>query len=65
MLGSVRQALSNAATLNEIFSRASMFVMVLSAAVVALVLVAQATNFGPGFRSITRGRRSHRPRFPS
>jgi hypothetical protein len=37
-------------TWNEIFSRASMFVTVLSAAVVALALVAQATAFGPGFR---------------
>jgi hypothetical protein len=38
-------------TWNEIFSRASMFVTVLSAAVVALALVAQATAFGPGFRT--------------
>ena len=37
-------------TLNEIFSRASMFITVLSAAVVALALVAQATGFGTGFR---------------
>src|SRR5215472_16094639 len=37
-------------TWNEIFSRASMFITVLSAAVVALALVAQATAFGPGFR---------------
>jgi hypothetical protein len=37
-------------TWNEIFSRASMFFTVLSAAVVALALVAQATAFGPGFR---------------
>ena len=37
-------------TWNEIFSRATMFLTVLSAAVVALALVAQATNFGPGFR---------------
>jgi hypothetical protein len=37
-------------TWNEVFSRASMFVTVLSAAVVALALVAQATAFGPGFR---------------
>src|SRR6185312_1258616 len=37
-------------TWNEIFSRASMFVTVLSAAVVALALVAQATAFGAGFR---------------
>jgi hypothetical protein len=35
---------------NEIFTRASMFITVLSAAVVALALVAQATAFGPGFR---------------
>lgn len=35
---------------NEVFSRASMFITVLSAAVVALALVAQATAFGPGFR---------------
>ena len=38
-------------TWNEIFSRASMFITVLSAAVVALALVAQATAFGPGFRT--------------
>jgi hypothetical protein len=37
-------------TWNEIFSRASMFITVLSAAVVALALVAQATAFGSGFR---------------
>ncbi|HEY7343789.1 MAG TPA: hypothetical protein VH591_23160 [Ktedonobacterales bacterium] len=37
-------------TWNEVFSRASMFITVLSAAVVALALVAQATAFGPGFR---------------
>lgn len=37
-------------TWNEIFSRAAMFITVLSAAVVALALVAQATAFGPGFR---------------
>lgn len=35
---------------NEMFSRASMFITVLSASVVALALVAQATAFGPGFR---------------
>jgi len=35
---------------NEVFSRASMFITVLSAAVVALALAAQATAFGPGFR---------------
>lgn len=34
---------------NEIFSRASMFITLLSAAVVGLALVAQATGFGPGF----------------
>jgi len=38
-------------TWNEMFSRAAMFLTVLSAAVVALALVAQATGFGPGFRS--------------
>src|SRR5690242_7235334 len=37
-------------TWNEVFSRASMFITVLSASVVALALVAQATGFGPGFR---------------
>jgi hypothetical protein len=37
-------------TWNEIFSRANMFFTVLSAAVIALALVAQATGFGPGFR---------------
>jgi hypothetical protein len=37
-------------TWNEILSRASMFITVLSAAVVALALVAQATAFGSGFR---------------
>ena len=37
-------------TWNEVFSRASMFMTVLSAAVVALALVAQATAFGPGLR---------------
>jgi hypothetical protein len=37
-------------TWNEVYSRAGMFVTVLSAAVVALALVAQATAFGPGFR---------------
>lgn len=37
-------------TWNEVFSRASMFITVLSAAVVALALVAQATAFGPSFR---------------
>jgi hypothetical protein len=37
-------------TWNEIFSRASMFVTLLSAAVVSLALVAQATGFGPAFR---------------
>ena len=38
-------------TWNEAFSRASMFLTALSAAVVALALVAQATAFGPGFRT--------------
>src|SRR5438093_13348891 len=37
-------------TWNETFSRASMFLTVLSGAVVALALVAQATSFGQGFR---------------
>jgi hypothetical protein len=37
-------------TWNEMFSRASMFITVLSAAVVALALVAQVTAFGSGFR---------------
>jgi hypothetical protein len=37
-------------TWNEVFSRAGMLVTVLSASVVALALVAQATNFGPLFR---------------
>jgi hypothetical protein len=37
-------------TWNESFSRASLFVTVLSAAGVALALVAQATGFGPSFR---------------
>lgn len=37
-------------TWNEVFSRASMFITVLSAAVVALALVAQATAFGTTFR---------------
>ena len=36
-------------TWNEIFSRASMFITVLSAGVVALALVAQATAFGPDY----------------
>ena len=36
-------------TWNEIFSRASMYITALSAAVVALALVAQATAFGTGF----------------
>ncbi|MGZ3674260.1 MAG: hypothetical protein ACXVCO_08100 [Ktedonobacterales bacterium] len=35
---------------NEALSRARMFITVLSAALVALALVAQATAFGPGFR---------------
>ncbi|HSJ34171.1 MAG TPA: hypothetical protein VLB85_03880 [Acidimicrobiia bacterium] len=34
---------------NEIFARAGMFLTVLSASVVALALVAQASNFGDGF----------------
>ena len=37
-------------TWNEIFSRATMFMTVLSAAVVGIALVAQATDFGPGAR---------------
>ncbi len=37
-------------TWNEVFSRATIFITVLSAAVVALALVAQATAFGPNFR---------------
>jgi hypothetical protein len=36
---------------NEVFSRAAMFITVVSATVVALALVAQATAFGPGFRA--------------
>ncbi len=36
-------------TWNEVFSRATMFITVLSAAVVALALVAQATSFGTAF----------------
>ena len=36
-------------TWNDVFSRASMFLTVLSAAVVALALVAQVTAFGPDF----------------
>jgi hypothetical protein len=38
-------------TWNEIFSRAGMFLTVLSAAVLSLALVIQATGFGPGFRN--------------
>ncbi len=38
-------------TWNEMFTRASMFLNVVSAAVVALALVAQATDFGPNFRA--------------
>ncbi|MEO8469909.1 MAG: hypothetical protein ABI573_09605 [Chloroflexota bacterium] len=34
---------------NEAFSRASMFLSTVSGAVVALALVGQGTNFGPGF----------------
>jgi ABC-type transport system involved in cytochrome bd biosynthesis fused ATPase/permease subunit len=41
---------SRSMTWNEVFSRASMFITVLSAAVVALALVAQATAFGSAFR---------------
>ncbi len=37
-------------TWNEMFSRAGMYLTVLSAATVALALVAQATEFGSGFR---------------
>ncbi len=37
-------------TWNEMFSRASMYLTVLSAATVALALVAQATDFGGNFR---------------
>jgi hypothetical protein len=37
-------------TWNEIFTRASMFLTTLSAAVVALALIAQATDFGDNFR---------------
>ena len=37
-------------TWNEIFTRASMFLTTLSAAVVALALIAQATDFGESFR---------------
>ncbi len=37
-------------TWDEMFSRASMFSTVVSASVVALALVAQATNFGANFR---------------
>jgi hypothetical protein len=37
-------------TWNEVFSRATMFITVLSAAVVGIALVAQATEFGPGAR---------------
>ena len=37
-------------TWNEMFSRASMYLTVLSAAVVSLALVAQATDFGGNFR---------------
>lgn len=40
-------------TWNELFTRASMFITVLSAAVVALALVAQATDFGDNFRTFT------------
>jgi hypothetical protein len=40
---------TRALTWNEAFSRATMFLSVLSGAVVALALVAQATAFGEGF----------------
>jgi hypothetical protein len=36
-------------TWNESFSRSSMFLSILSGAVIALALAAQATSFGPGF----------------
>jgi hypothetical protein len=36
---------------NEVFSRAGIFITVVSATVVALALVAQATDFGSGFRA--------------
>jgi hypothetical protein len=39
-------------TWNEVFSRASMFITVLSAAVAALALVAQASVFGSSFRLV-------------
>jgi ABC-type transport system involved in cytochrome bd biosynthesis fused ATPase/permease subunit len=42
--------LTRSITWNEMFSRATMFITILSAAIVALALVAQATNFGPNFR---------------
>jgi hypothetical protein len=38
-------------TWNELFTRASMFITVLSASVVALALVAQGTDFGDTFRA--------------
>ena len=38
-------------TWNEVFSRASMYITVLSAAVVALALAAQATALGQAFAS--------------
>lgn len=38
-------------TWNEIFSRAGMFLTVVSAAVLSLALVIQAIGFGPGFRN--------------
>jgi hypothetical protein len=44
------QLATRSMTWNEVFSRASMFVTVLSAAAVALALVAQVTAFGSGFR---------------
>ena len=36
---------------NEVFARSTMYLTVLSAATVALALVAQATDFGPTFRT--------------
>lgn len=48
-------------TWNEIFSRATMYITVLSAAVVALALVAQVTNFGSGFSLFRISGSSGRP----
>jgi hypothetical protein len=47
-------------TWNEVFSRASMSVTVLSAAVVALALVAQAAAFGPGLPPLRLADAAHR-----